>query len=53
MSLPERLGRSSKTYLAHWGALLFEYFLLREQEKVLRPPGRDPAKVVIEKTSKF
>ena len=27
------------------GRVLFGYFLLHEQEKVTRPPGRDPAKM--------
>ena len=49
MSLPELLGRGNYTCLALRGALLFEYFLLREQEKVLRPPVREPAKVVVER----
>ncbi|TDQ49472.1 methionine--tRNA ligase beta chain [Permianibacter aggregans] len=40
--MPERLNRSNTTNLAHRGALLFGYFLLREQEKVTRLSVREP-----------
>ena len=43
-----RLGRATQLTRAKRGAtnparLLFAYFLLAKQEKVSRPPGRDPA----------
>jgi len=41
--LTERSSRSLKPILAHRGAALFGYFLLREQEKVTRQPVRERA----------